>query len=150
VNVRSEFDTRPYGLVPNLPPITRRCPKLGYTPLEQAISDGNTEIANLLVDAGALAEPRWRWMVIHERGHEKENAKRQEISMTLHKHCKQHQEWRRLLLLAILLAPLNLPVLVLYEIYCARHSGAVVPRHEAWATLVSIKRNACCKQSVNL
>jgi len=47
----------------------------------------------------------------------------------------------RFLATAILLRPLNLPVLTVYEICCAenRHFGTLVSRHKAWQILSAIK-----------
>jgi len=111
----------------------------GHTALEQAICSRNFDIVHLLVDAGADVEPTWRWEQPGIAWGNNPVASLQIQAILVD--GKHRQEWRRLVALALILRPFNLPVLAVYEIYCSLpcHAAEIVSRYRAWQLVVSIK-----------
>lgn len=109
------------------------------TALHFAANIGHENVVALLVNAGADLQKYdsdgWTPLGIAARkGYNK--------IVTLLRQGMQKQEHRRLVSLANLLSPFDLPVLVVYEIYCAAplYKESIVSRFDAWRVLTAIKQ----------
>jgi len=109
-------------------------------PLHDAARKNNLQVAEkrLLVNAGAdLKPPANSWMTMYHTALKMHTY----ISAVLQQGMRK-QEHCRLVSLASLLRPFDLPVLVVYKICCTLplYKEKVVSRFDAWRALTAIKQ----------